>query len=90
MSEKIKFVVPETNEEVEFYIIEETRISGINYLLVTEEADDSEEEAEAYILKDISKEDDSDANYIIVEDDEELDSVGKVFAELLDDIDLER
>ena len=90
MSEKIKFVVPETNEEVEFYIIEETRISGVNYLLVTEEPDDSEEEAEAYILKDISQEDDSQANYIIVEDDEELDSVGKVFAELLDDIDLER
>lgn len=88
MSEKISFVIDDTNEEVEFYVVEETRINNINYLLVTENATD--EEADAYILKDMSKAEDSDAVYEIVEDDEELEYVSKIFAEILDDIDIEK
>ena len=74
-------------EEVEFAVIEQTKINGTQYLLVTD-ANDNEEEAEAYILKDISKDEDAEAIYDIVEDDNELDAIGKVFTELLDDIDL--
>ncbi len=84
--EKLIFTTPDTQEEVEFYIIEQTRINGMNYLLVTES---DEEEAEAYILKDISKIEESDSVYEIVEDDEELEAISKVFSELLEDIDLE-
>lgn len=90
MNEKIKFTDMDTNEEVEFSVVEETRVNNVNYLLVTEEDDnDDEEEQTAYILKDMSSEDSVDAKYVIVEDDKELEYVSKIFEELLDDIDLE-
>ena len=54
MTEKVKLTVPETGEEVEFYVIEQTRINNTNYILVTE-SDDETEEADAYVLKDLSK-----------------------------------
>jgi hypothetical protein len=88
MEEKIKFTVEETGEEVEFFVVEQTRINNMDYLLVTEEQDD--EEAEAYILKDISKTEDEDAIYELVENDSELEYVSAIFAEILDDIDLQR
>ncbi|MBP3338999.1 MAG: DUF1292 domain-containing protein [Lachnospiraceae bacterium] len=88
MTEKITFTVEETGEEVELYVVEETRISGVNYLLVTDSADETED-GEAYILKDVSDEADTDAIYEMVEDEEELNAVSKVFGELLEDITLE-
>ena len=88
MTEKITFTVEETGEEVELFVVEETRVSGVNYLLVTDSADE-EEEGEAYILKDVSDEADTDAIYEMVEDENELNAVSKIFEELLDDITLE-
>ncbi len=85
--EKLTFTVPQTGEEVTFFIVEETKINGYNYLLVTE--DDAEDEAEAYILKDMSSAEDKDAMYEFVEDEDELDSVSAIFAEILEDITLE-
>lgn len=73
-----------------FYIIEETKVNGINYLLVTESEDEEDEEAEAYILKDTSKAEDTEAVYEFVESEEELDAVSRIFAELLEDMDLEQ
>ena len=35
--EKVKFMHPDTNEEIEFFVEEETQINGIRYLFVTEE-----------------------------------------------------
>lgn len=86
--EKLTFVT-EDQESVDFYIIEETRVIGINYLLVTESEDEEDEEAEAYILKDTSKAEDTEAVYEFVESEEELDAVSRIFAELLEDMDLE-
>ena len=86
--EKLTFVT-EDQESVDFYIIEETRVNGINYLLVTESEDEEDEEAEAYILKDTSKAEDTVAVYEFVESEEELDAVSRIFAELLEDMDLE-
>lgn len=74
-------------EEVVFQIIEQTRLGGTNYLLVSTTGD-NEEEAEALILKDISADTEEEAVYDIVEDDEELESVTGIFQELLDDIEL--
>lgn len=93
MSEKIKFTDIDTNEEIEFNVIEETRINNINYLLVSENADgeieeENSEDETAYILKDLSSDTELQANYVIVEDDNELEAVSKVFEELLDDIDI--
>ena len=48
-----------------------------------------EDEAEAYLLKDLSEDGEAEARYEFVEDEEELEAVSKVFAELLDDVDLE-
>jgi len=86
--EKIKF---ETDEEgiIEFFVLEETKINGINYLMVTESDDDGDEEAVAYILKDTSAVAEADAVYEMVEADDELEYVSKVFAELLEDVDIE-
>lgn len=84
--ERITFTMPESGEEAEFFIVEQTRINGRNYLLVTES--DDEEEAEAYILKDLSESGETEAVYEIVDEDGELEAISKVFAELLDDIEL--
>ena len=86
MEEKIIFV-DEDGNEIEMYVIEETRINNVNYLLVTDVEGDSEE-AEAYILKDISNDEDEEAVYEIVDDESEVDYIGRVFSELLEDIDI--
>jgi len=70
-------------EKVVFQVIEQTRLGGYNYLLVSTTDGDEEE---ALILKDISKDTDTEAIYDIVDDDEELALVSEVFEELLDDI----
>lgn len=79
----------ENNEEVEFTVLEQTKLNGITYLLVTD-ADDEDEEGNAYILKDLSNEEDESAVYDMVDDETELNSIGKIFEELLDDIELDR
>ena len=86
MEEKIIFV-DEDGNEIEMYVIEETRINNVNYLLVTDDEGDSEE-AEAYILKDISNDEDEEAVYEIVDDESEVDYIGRAFSELLEDIDI--
>ncbi|OYP01289.1 uncharacterized protein DUF1292 [Lachnotalea glycerini] len=83
--EKIEFKFDD--EVVEFFVIEETKINGMNYILVTEQ---EEGDAEAFILRDISDTKEEEAIYEIVEDDEELECVSKIFSEILDDIDLEK
>ena len=84
--ETIKFMFEDTKEEVEFYVLEQTRVSGQNYILVT---DSEEDEAECLILKDTSTAEDTESLYEIVEDEEELSGILKVFEELLDDVDIE-
>lgn len=78
----------DNNEQVEFYVLEQTKLNGFTYLLVTD-AEDEDEEGTAYILKDLSTEDDDAALYDIVEDEKELDLIAKIFEELLDDVALE-
>lgn len=86
--EKIKFALDGYEEEVEFYVLEQTRISGRDYLLVTEDEEDIED-AEALILRDLSEDEDAEALYEIVEDEEELKALSKVFMEMIDDIEIE-
>ncbi len=52
--EKIRFQAPDGTVE-DFYIEEQTRIGGVAYLLVSDSMDD---EANAYILKDVSEDTD--------------------------------
>ena len=83
--EKIRFQSPDGTVE-DFYIEEQTRIGGVAYLLVSDSMDD---EANAYILKDVSEDTDSEAFYEMVEDENELQAVYKVFEQMLEDVDFE-
>ncbi|MBP9996821.1 MAG: DUF1292 domain-containing protein [Lachnospiraceae bacterium] len=80
--EKVTFC-PDGEEPVEFFVLEQTRISGVNYILVT---DFEEGDGEALILKDMSKEEDTESVYAIVDDDTELNAVAGVFEDLLEDV----
>ena len=82
--EKIVFS-PDGESQLAFYVLEQTRLGGINYILVTDVEDG---DGEALILKDLSDETSLEAIYEIVEDDEEIDAVATVFENLLEDIDL--
>ena len=84
--EKIVFTFEDTKEEVEFFVLEQTKLNGSSYLLV---ADSEEDEAECLILKDMSAAEDTESLYEIVEDEVELSAVLKVFEELLEDVDIE-
>lgn len=83
--EKIKFQFDD--ETVDFYVIEETKINGVNYILVTEE---EEGDADAFILKDLSDVEDEEAIYEMVEEEEELEYVSNIFSEILDDIEIQK
>ena len=80
--EKIVFR-PEGDDPVEFFVLEQTTVSGVTYILVTDKEDG---DSEALILKDVSNSDDEEALYEIVSDDEELKSIADIFDSLLEDI----
>lgn len=86
--EKMITLETDTGELVEFYVLEETRINGMNYLMVTDSEED-DEEGECYILKDVSGAEDSEAIYEFVENDDELDYLFRIFSELLEDMEVE-
>ncbi len=84
--EKITFAL-DGGEEAAFYVLEQTRLGGADYLLVSDKEGD---DGTALILKDVSRPQDAEAVYEIVEDDAELDAVASLFSDLLEDVDLER
>ena len=86
MTEKVTFTASDGSLE-EFYCLEQTRIGNVSYLLVT---DTPEGDGQAWILKDLSAPTDEQAEYVPVEDEEELEAVYGVFAQMLEDIDLEK
>ncbi len=82
--DKIVFT-PEGGEPIRFYVLEQTRLGGADYILVTDAEDG---DGEALILRDTSAPEEGEAVYEIVEDDEELHAVAAVFDNMLDDIEL--
>ncbi len=87
--EKIRLEADD-GQSLEFYVEEQARIGGCDYLLVS---DSQEEESQAYILKDMSAgasaQDGEVAQYEFVEDERELEVVSKVFEQMLEDTELE-
>ncbi len=83
--ELIYFKDPDTGEETPFFVLEQTCVAGINYLLV---AEDEEDDSYGYILREIQT-DEEDVIYEVVEDEEELRAISQIFSELIDDIDLD-
>jgi len=81
--EKVKFTAPDGTTD-EFFVEAETRMGGVDYLLVS---DSDGDEANALILKDISSDSSEEVQYEIVEDDRVLKALLKVFEEILDESD---
>ena len=74
--EKITFTFEDTNETVDFFVLEQTKLNGATYLLV---ADNESDDAECLILKETESGNEQDNLYDIVEDDNVLTAVSKVF-----------
>lgn len=73
-------------EVLSFYVVEQTRINNINYLLV----EDADEEGEAYIIKEtFSDSEAQESVFEFVEEDNEFEALSKVFETLLDEMDIE-
>ncbi len=82
--EKIAFTTDD-GEQVEFFVLEQAKLSGKNYILVT---DQEEGDAQALILREIQGGDKKETGYVIVDDDNELEALSSLFESLLDDIEL--
>ena len=80
-------LITDEGEEIPFYIIEQTTLAGKDFLLVTD-SDTQEDEAQVYIMQEISDQDDQ-TIYEFVEDEAQLEALSKVFEELLDDVDIQ-
>lgn len=80
----IKFTTDD-GKVIDLYAIADTKLNGKNYILVTDSEDDME--ANAYILKELAS-DSKEVAYALVDDKTELDAVGEIFNELLDDVDI--
>ena len=78
--------------EIEFCVIEQTSINGVNYLLVAEEQElssEEEEETAVYIMRENAEEENGMRAYEMVENEAELTAVFKIFEQLIEDMDLE-
>ena len=84
--EKITFNA-DGEDPVDFYVLEQTRIGGCNYILVT---DFEEGDGEALILKDMSADGEENSLFTIVSDERELEAVSGVFADMLEDVEFVR
>ena len=84
--EKITFR-PDGEESVDFYVLDQTRIGGINYILVT---DVESGDGEALIMKDTSEDGEEEGVFVIVSDDDELAAVAGVFENMLEDVELQQ
>ena len=73
----------EQGENEEFTFLLETKVNNIKYILV-----EKEDEEIAYIFKDTSDDSSEEAVYEVVLDEDEVGYIGKIFSELLEDVDL--
>jgi len=81
MDNKIN-IIDEEGNEIELIIIETANFEGRDYILASESDN-------AYILKDVSEDKDSDSIYEFVDDEKELDMLADVFSELISDMDID-
>ncbi len=74
----------EDGSELSFYVLEQTKFLGNEYLLVTE----SPESEEVFLLKE-AKSETEEVYYVFVEEEKELSTVSELFEELLEDVGIE-
>lgn len=73
-------------EDISFYVLDSTRLTGRSFLLVT---DAEEGDGDCYILEELTGADDKELVYEMVEDDVLLDHLASIFGEQTDGIDIE-
>ena len=82
-NKKPEKIVFETDDgPSEWYVIDETRINGCNYILV---ADAPSGDAECMILKDVAPAESKESIYEEINDDNELEVVAEMFEDALED-----
>ncbi len=86
MSDNKIVIKDDEGQDIELYVIEETKFNNMYYILA---ADSDGGDGECYILKDVSSKESDEAIYEFVSDDTELDCVFNIFKELMDDSDIE-
>ena len=74
--EKIRLIPTDSTEAEEFYVLEQARLGGKMYLLVT---DQEEGDGMALILRDDADADSGESLYEVVEDENELSAVLLLF-----------
>ena len=84
--EVITMIDDETEEEIEFVIIDRKQMNGTEYILVVESKNADDDEADASILK-VSSETNDDITYSVIEDDDEFNAAVALFES--DDYDVE-
>lgn len=83
---KIQFLPSDAAEPEEFYVLEQTKLGGRQYLLVTDSEDG---DGMALILRDDAAPDDGESLYSVVEDEKELSAVLLLFRDELEELGIE-
>jgi len=81
--EKIRLVPTDSSEPEEFYVLEQVKLGGKMYLLVT---DEEEGDGMALILRDDAEEGSDESLYAVVEDDNELSAALLLFSDKLEEM----
>ncbi|MCL2350947.1 MAG: DUF1292 domain-containing protein [Firmicutes bacterium] len=82
-------LLDDDDEEVSFAVLDSKEVNGVTYLLVLEEEDLDDDEAEASILKGVPVDGEEDIVYEFVEDDKEFEFAAGLFDEENEDFDIE-
>lgn len=86
MEENKIVICDDEGQDIELYVIEETKFNNMYYILA---ADSDGSDGECYILKDVSSNESDEAVYEFVSDDSELNCLFDIFKELIGDSDIE-
>ena len=81
--EKIRLVPTDSDEAEDFYVLEQVKLGGKMYLLVT---DEEEGDGMALILRDDAEEGSDESLYAVVEDDNELSAALLLFSDKLEEM----
>ena len=81
--EKIRLVPTDSAEPEEIYVLEQVKLGGKMYLLVT---DEEEGDGMALILRDDAEEGSDESLYAVVEDDNELSAALLLFSDKLEEM----
>lgn len=81
--EKIRLMSTDSTEVEEFYVLEEAKLGGKSYLLVT---DEEEGDGMCMILRDDAGPGEEESLYAVVDDDNELSALMLLFQDKLEDL----